>query len=127
MRELRVAGPAQTPSSVCTHCLSGSCDQHRGHKEVGTLLNSLGHEGLFGEVTSSLCSKAKTDKRTASHSEHTREKSTVTLEPLESDLVTCTTHTHTLIHHSCTLLLCGLGRTAWDLPFEHVQRTHCFL
>ena len=42
MRELSVVGPAPTPSSVCTHCLSGSCDQHRGHKEVGTLLNSPG-------------------------------------------------------------------------------------
>ena len=50
MRELSVVGPAQTPSSVCTHCLSGSCDQHRGHKEVGTLLNSPG-QGLLGEVT----------------------------------------------------------------------------
>ena len=98
MRELRVAGPAPTPSSVCTHCLSEACDPHRGHKEVGTLLNSPGHEGFLGEVTSSLCSKAKTDKRTASHSEHTREMSTVTLEPLQSDLVTCTTHTHTHTH-----------------------------
>ena len=51
MRELSVVGPAPTPSSVCTHCLSGSCDQHSGHKEVGTLLNSPG-QGLFGEVTS---------------------------------------------------------------------------
>ena len=38
------------PSSVCTHCLSGSCDQHSGHKEGGTLLNSPG-QGLLGEVT----------------------------------------------------------------------------
>ena len=51
MRELSVVGPAQTPSSVCTHCLSGSCDQHSGHKEVGTLLNSPG-QGLLREVTS---------------------------------------------------------------------------
>ena len=41
-----VVGPAPTPSSVCAHCLSGSCDQHRGHKEVGTLLNSPGQELL---------------------------------------------------------------------------------
>ena len=34
MRELGVVGPALTPSSVCTHCPSGSCDQHSGHKEV---------------------------------------------------------------------------------------------
>ena len=47
MRELSVVGPAPTPSSVCTHCLSGSCDQHSGHKEVGTLLNSPG-QGLLG-------------------------------------------------------------------------------
>ena len=52
MRELSVVGPALTPSSVCTHCLSGSCDQHSGYKEVRTLLNSPGHEGLPGEVTS---------------------------------------------------------------------------
>ena len=51
MRELSVVGPAPTPSSVCTHCLSGSCDQHSGHKEVGTLLNSPG-QGLLGEATS---------------------------------------------------------------------------
>ena len=44
MRELSVVGPAPTPSSASTHCLSGSCDQHRGHKEVGTLLNSPGDE-----------------------------------------------------------------------------------
>ena len=30
MRELSVVGPAPTPSSVCTHCLSGSCDQPVG-------------------------------------------------------------------------------------------------
>ena len=48
VRELSVVGPALTPSSVYTHCLSGSCDQHRGHKEVGTLLNSPG-QGLLGE------------------------------------------------------------------------------
>ena len=47
MRELSVVGPAPTPSSVCTHCLSGSCDQHSGHKEVGTLLNSPG-QGQLG-------------------------------------------------------------------------------
>ena len=50
MRELSVVGPAPTPSSVCTHCLSGSCDQHRGHKEVGTLLNSP-DQGLLKEAT----------------------------------------------------------------------------
>ena len=50
MRELSVVGPAQTPSSVWTHCLSGSCDQHSGHK-VGTLLNSPG-QGLLGATSS---------------------------------------------------------------------------
>ena len=49
MRELSVVGPTPTPSSVCTHCLSGSCNQHRGHKEVGTLLNSPG-QGLLGST-----------------------------------------------------------------------------
>ena len=49
MRELSVVGPAPTPSSVSTHCLSGSCDQLRGHKEVGTLLNSPG-QGLLGST-----------------------------------------------------------------------------
>ena len=52
MRELSVVGPAPTPSSVWTHCLSGSCDQHSGHKEVGTLLNSLG-QGLPGATVAS--------------------------------------------------------------------------
>ena len=60
MRELSVVGPAPTPSSVWTHCLSGSCDQLRGHKEVGTLLNSPGQR-LLGEVTSR--SLQKGDKR----------------------------------------------------------------
>ena len=46
MRELSVVGPATTPSSVCTHCLSGSCDQHTGHKDVGTLLHSPGQGQL---------------------------------------------------------------------------------
>ena len=45
VREVSVVGPAPTPSSVCTHCLSRSCDQHSGHKKPGTLLNSPGHDG----------------------------------------------------------------------------------
>ena len=51
MRELSVVGPAPTPSSVCTHCLSGSCDQHRGHNEVRTLLNSPGQELLRDAIS----------------------------------------------------------------------------
>ena len=62
MRELSVVGPAPTPSSVCTHCLFGSCDQHRGHKEVGTLLNSPG-QGLFGERLQVLCKRATRDSQ----------------------------------------------------------------
>ena len=46
VRELSVVGPALTLSPVCTHCLSGSCDQHSGHKKMGTLLNSLVSELL---------------------------------------------------------------------------------
>ena len=76
MRELSVVGPAPTPSSLCTHCLSGSCDQHSGHKEVGTLLNSPG-QGLLG-VTSSCGLQER--QETACHSEHTHEMSTMTLK-----------------------------------------------
>ena len=63
MRELSVVGPASTPSSVCTHCLSGSCDQHSGHKEVGTLLNLPGHEGLLEQVTYSQVSCKGQERR----------------------------------------------------------------
>ena len=66
MREVSVVGPAPTPSSVCTHCLSGSCDQHRGHKEVGTLLNSP-DQGLLGEATSIYLQR----ETMSTHSHHT--------------------------------------------------------
>ena len=33
------------------HCLSGSCDQHSGHKEVGTLLMKLTRSGVAWEVS----------------------------------------------------------------------------
>ena len=72
-----------------------------------------------------------------SHSEHTCDMSTVTLEPhavfvlTQSVLVTCTHELQYIPHichkhHSCTLLM-FLGRTAWYLLFEPVQKTHCSL
>ena len=36
VRELSVVGPASTPSSVCTHCLSGSCDQQWAQENGNT-------------------------------------------------------------------------------------------
>ena len=58
MRELSVVGPAPTPSFVCTHCPSGSCDQHgaqgggntaqltRSGAAWGQLLQVIQGEGL---------------------------------------------------------------------------------
>ena len=66
MRELSVVGPAPTPSSVCTHCLSRSCDQLSEYKEVGTLLNSPS-QGLLGERLPPYPARETSD----SHSQHT--------------------------------------------------------
>ena len=69
MRELSVVGPAPTPSSVSTHCLSGSCDQHSGHKEAGTLLNSPG-QGLSGQYLQRSVLIMKETQVTVTHCTH---------------------------------------------------------
>ena len=123
MRELSVVGPTLSPSSVCTHCLSGSCDQDSGHKEVGTPLNSPG-QGLLGEVTRS-CNLQKRDKR---QTHNTHDMSTVTVEPLQSCANSVGpghlhTHAHTHTFTSSFISVAAwfrLGRMVWALTIPFV-------
>ena len=124
MRELSVVGPTLSPSSVCTHCLSGSCDQDSGHKEVGTPLNSP-RQGLLGEVTRS-CNLQKRDKR---QTHNTHDMSTVTVEPftvlcqLSRSRSPAHTRTHTHTFTSSFISVAAwfrLGRMVWALTISFV-------